>query len=171
VKLVKQSLLLVCALVFAGQVAAEGKIAIINLQQAILNTDEAKERFKLLQESSEYKDYKTRAESLKKEGETLLAELNKNREVMSAEQQETQAKKVQSIKTDLDFQVKRLQQMEGELQQSLVREMGSRVKAVIGELIKVEGIGLLLRGEAALHADSAFNITAKVTDKLNQANQ
>jgi outer membrane protein len=171
VKLVKQSLLLVCALIFAGQVAAEGKVAVISLQQAILNTDEAKERIKLLQESSDYKEHKTRAESLKKDGETLIAELQKNRDVMSAEQQETQAKKINSIKTDLDFQVKRLQQFEGELQQTLVREMGPRVQGVIGELIKVEGIGLLLRAEAALHADSAYNITAKVTDKLNQAQQ
>jgi outer membrane protein len=37
------------------------------------------------------------------------------------------------------------------------------------EIIAAEGIGLLLQRASVIHADAGYSITAKVTDKLNQA--
>jgi outer membrane protein len=63
---------------------------------------------------------------------------------------------------------KKLQQARGEVAQRVMREMSARARDVIGELVKTEGIGLLLNAQAAMHADPGYDISAKVTDKLNQ---
>jgi len=170
VKLLKSSVFALLALLFAGQVLADGKIAIFSAEQAILNTEMAKQRITDLRKTEDYSDKKSAAEKLNKEGEALLVELNKSQDVISAEQREAQARKINTIKADLDHVVKQLQQSEVDLQKTLIREMGPKVNTIVQEIIKVEGIGLLLNAQAAMHADNSFNITAKVTDKLNQAN-
>jgi outer membrane protein len=47
--------------------------------------------------------------------------------------------------------------------------LSPRVQEVLRELIATEGIGLLLQRSSVIHADAGYSITAKVTDKLNQA--
>ena len=45
----------------------------------------------------------------------------------------------------------------------------SKVQEVLRDIIASEGIGLLLQRASVIHADAGYSITAKVTDKLNQA--
>jgi len=170
VKLLKSSVIVIMAMLFATQVLAQGKIAILSVEQAILNTEMAKQRMTELQKTADYADKKAVLDKLQKDGEGLVVELNKSKDVMSAEQRETQLRKINTIKADMEHVAKQLQQVSIELQKSLIREMGPSVNTIVQEIIKVEGIGLLLNAQAAMHADSSFNITAKVTDKLNQAN-
>jgi outer membrane protein len=47
--------------------------------------------------------------------------------------------------------------------------MAPKVQEVLREIIAAEGIGLLLQRASVIHADAGYSITAKVTDKLNQA--
>ncbi|HAN28996.1 MAG TPA: hypothetical protein DCP75_14985, partial [Haliea salexigens] len=61
------------------------------------------------------------------------------------------------------------QQTEQEVGQQLLQEMSPKVQEVLQELISTEGIGLLLQRGSVIHADAGYSITAKVTDKLNQA--
>jgi outer membrane protein len=39
---------------------------------------------------------------------------------------------------------------------------------VLREIIETDQIGLLLQQQAVIHADLGYNITAKVSDKMNQ---
>ena len=47
-------------------------------------------------------------------------------------------------------------------------ELGAKAKAVISDVIKADGIGLLLDSQTAIHADAGYDITAKVTQRLNE---
>lgn len=147
---------------------AEGKVAVLNIEEAIFNTEEAKAQFAALEQTPDFAENKKQAEALKKKYDELVAQFNKNREVMSAEQESEQANRIKQVGTDLDFVVKKLQQSQRELAQRVMREMSERANTVIMDLVKAEGIGLLLNGQAAYYADAGFNINAKVTDKLNQ---
>jgi len=167
-KLMLSTWLLIVCLGASGLVNAQGKIAVLDLQQAILGTEEAKAQIEKLQKTKEYGDNKKDAEKLRKEYENLVEQFNKDREVMSQEQQEEQAKRINSLKDDFEHVAKKLQQSELEVMQRVFQQMAPRAKQVVADLIKVEGIGLLLDAKAALHADVGYSINAKVTDKLNQ---
>ena len=152
-----------------GLAHAQGKIAVLNLQQAIFNTEEAKQQIEKLRQTDEYMENKKEAEGIKKGYDALVEEFSKNRDVMSAEQQAEQAKKIQSKQADFEHVAKKLQQSEVELSQKIFQQMLPKAQKVLADLIKIEGIGLLLDSKAALHAEVGYSIDAKVTDKLNQA--
>lgn len=151
--------------------AAQGKIAVLSIAEAIINTDHAQGRIKALRDSADYTKEKNEFDELKKEGQALLEKFKREKDVMSAEQQAELNKKVQLKREDLEHVARKLQEREKALQQSLMMEMAPKARAIVEELIKTEGIGLLLDQQAAMHADSSYNITPKVTDKLNQSEQ
>jgi len=156
---------------FSASAMAQGKIAILNLEEAIFQTEAAKAQIEALRQTADFMKNRKEAEELRKQYEDIAAEFQKNRDVMSAEQQQEQARKVQDIQTDLEFIAKKLQASEREVAQKIMREMVPKANTVVAELIKVEGIGLLLNAQAALHADAGYSIDAKVTEKLNQLAQ
>ena len=147
---------------------AQGKIAVLDIERAIFNTEEAKTQLTALEKSPDFTKNLKDAEDLKKRYDEAAEQFNKNRDVLSAEQAAEQQKKIQDLGTDLQFVAKKLQQARGEVAQRVMREMSARARDVIGELVKTEGIGLLLNAQAAMHADPGYDISAKVTDKLNQ---
>ncbi|MEP6162455.1 MAG: OmpH family outer membrane protein [Halieaceae bacterium] len=148
--------------------AAQGRIAVVNLEEAILQTDEAQARLNGLREADDYKADKTELDRLQTEREELIKEVQNDLAVMSAEQQQAARKRLASKNADLEHVLRKLQQSEQELGQQLLAEMTPKVQAVLRDLIQSEGIGLLIQRSAVIHADNGFSITAKVTDKLNQ---
>ena len=147
---------------------AQGRIAVVNLEEAILQTDEAQKRLTGLRETEDYKADKAELDKLTTEREELIKEVQNDLAVMSAEQQQQARKRLASKNADLEHVLRKLQQAEQQLGQELLREMTPKVQAVLRELIQSEGIGLLLQQTAVIHADNGFSVTAKVTDKLNQ---
>ena len=165
-----RALVLACALtVLPGVALAQGRVAVLNIEEAIFNTEEAKAQFNALRQTPDYTKNKKEAEEIKKQYDTLAEQFNKNREVMSAEQQAEQGKKLQELRTDLEFVVKKLQQSERDVATRLMREMAPKANTVVGDLVKSEGIGLLLNSQAALYFEPSYSLSAKVTEKLNQA--
>lgn len=152
----------------SGAALAQGKVAVLNLEEAVFNTEEAKSQLSALRQTPDYTKNKKEAEELKKQYEQLAEQFNKNREVMSAEQEAEQTRKIKEVGQDLEFVVKKLQQSEREVAGRIMREMMPRANTVVMDLVKAEGIGLLINSQAALYAESGYNLSAKVTDKLNQ---
>ncbi len=147
---------------------AQGKIAVVNLQEAILQTDLAQKRLSEVRSQSDYKADKAEFEKLKGEFEELAKKFQKDAAVMSQEQQVAARKKLASKQADLEHVTGKLQQAEQQAGQGLLQEMSPKVQKVLRELITAEGIGLLLQQQAVIHADAGYSITSKVTDKLNQ---
>jgi outer membrane protein len=166
-KLIKFTLLAVtlCASMAA---TAEGKIAVLNAQQAIINTELAQNRLKALRNEAGYADNRKELDELGKSYQDTVAQIQKDAAVMSNEQKQAEAKKIQEKRADIEHVQRKLQTAEQELLQAVAQEMAPKLQQVVSELIASEGIGLLLNQQAAMHADSSFSITAKVTDKLNQ---
>lgn len=169
-KLIKVLALSLVALVMAHTAVAQERIAVVDIQTAILSTDLAQERIKAVQASADYKKHKKQAEGLSAELEELSKKFQKNASVMGQEQQIAQAEAIQSKRKELEFAIGQLRAKEQKAIQGVVRQFESKIQAILQELIKAESIGLLLNSQAAVHVDNAFNITAKVTDKLNKAN-
>lgn len=147
---------------------AQGKIAVVDLQEAILQTDQAQKRLADVRDQDDYKADKAEFDRLKKEFDEIVKTFQKDAAVMSQEQQLAARKKLASKQADLEHVTKKLQQAEQGAGQNLLQEMAPRVQEVLRELIAAEGIGLLLQRASVIHADAGYSITAKVTDKLNQ---
>ncbi len=147
---------------------AQGKIAVVDLQEAILQTDLAQKRMAEARNEEDYKADKAEFDRLKKEFDELVKSFQKDAAVMSQEQQLAARKKLQSKQADLEHVTGKLRQAEQVAGQALLQEMSPLVEEVLRELVATEGIGLLLQRGSVIHADAGYSITAKVTDKLNQ---
>ena len=147
---------------------AQGKIAVVNLQEAILQTDEAQKRLDAVRNEEDYKADKAEFDRLKEEFDELVKGFQKDAAVMSQEQQVSARQKLASKQADLEHVTGKLQKAEQAAGQALLQEMSPKVQEVLRELIATEGIGLLLQRASVIHADAGYSITAKVTDKLNQ---
>lgn len=147
---------------------AQGKIAVVNLQEAILQTDEAQKRLDAVRNEEDYKADKAEFDRLKEEFDELVKGFQKDAAVMSQEQQVSARQKLASKQADLEHVTGKLQKAEQAAGQGLLQEMSPKVQEVLRELIATEGIGLLLQRASVIHADAGYSITAKVTDKLNQ---
>jgi len=147
--------------------AAE-KIAVVDLQEAILQTDIAQKRLAEVRSQDDYKTDKAEFDRLKKEFDELVQKFQKDAAVMSQEQQAAARQKLASKQADLEHVTGKLQQAEQGAGQALLQELAPRVQEVLREIISSEGIGLLLQRGAVIHADPSYSITAQVTDKLNQ---
>jgi outer membrane protein len=148
--------------------SAQGRIAVVNLEEAILQTDVAQARLNGLRTQPDYTADKAELDKLQVEREALIKELQNDLAVMSAEQQQAARKRMASKNADLEHVLRKLQKSEQELGQALLQEMTPKVQLVLRDLIQSEGIGLLLQQSSVIHADNGYSITAKVTDKLNQ---
>jgi outer membrane protein len=162
------SLLAVLALLVPSAVFAQGKIAVVNLQEAILQSDAAQQRLAQVRNEESYKADKSEFDRLQEELNSLVQEFQKDAAVMSQEQQLSARKRLASKQADLEHVAGKLQQAEQQTGQALLQEMSPMVQEVLRELIATEGIGLLLQRSSIIHADPGYSITAKVTDKLNQ---
>ncbi|MEZ5571904.1 MAG: OmpH family outer membrane protein [Halioglobus sp.] len=144
------------------------KIAVVDVQGAILQTDYAQKRLGEVRDQEDYKKNKAEYDRLKNEGEALLKTFQKDAAVMSQDQKVAAQQKLTSMQEDLDHVTSKLQQAEQTVGQALLQEMAPKVQDVLREIIEKEGIGLLLQRNAVIHAEPSYSITAKVTDKLNQ---
>lgn len=145
------------------------KIAVVDVQAAILQTDIAQKRIAEVRGQEEYKKNKAEYDRLQTEGEALLKQYQKDAAVMSQEQKAAAEKKLNSMQEDLDHVTSKLQQAEQTAGQALLQELAPKVQEVLREIIEQDGIGLLLQRNSVIHAEASYKITDKVTDKLNQS--
>ena len=162
-------LILLAAVMMPALAHAEGKIAVLNVQEAIMNTDAAKKSINAWKTNAEIAENIKQLDALKADYQKAVKKLQKDAAVMSAERQQEEGKKIQSKMADIEHVARKLQSAEKELVQGLMQQQAPALQKVVTEMIQAEGIGLLLDKKAVMHVDSSFSITAKVTDKMNQA--
>lgn len=162
-------LIAVVALTLPALGWAQGKIAVVDLQEAILQSDAAQQALEAVRNQRDYSEDKNEFDRIQNELEALVTEFQKDAAVMSQEQQVAARKRLASKQADLEHVTGKLQQAEQQAGQAILRQMADEVQEILRDLIQSEGIGLLLQRQAVIHADPGYSITAKVTDRLNQA--
>lgn len=162
-------LIAVVALTLPALGWAQGKIAVVDLQEAILQSDAAQQALEAVRNQRDYSEDKNEFDRIQSELEALVTEFQKDAAVMSQEQQVAVRKRLASKQADLEHVTGKLQQAEQQAGQAILQEMADEVQEILRDLIQSEGIGLLLQRQAVIHADPGYSITAKVTDRLNQA--
>ncbi|GAA4096288.1 OmpH family outer membrane protein [Zhongshania borealis] len=154
---------------WACGVAAEGRIAVFDVEAAVLNTDMAKKRLTDMRNQAEYKKNVSELESLKKKYDKVVEQFQKDFDILSAEQRQATKNKIDAARADGEHIARKIESANQQEAQSILQELGPKLQAILPQLVKDENIGLLLPRKAVLHADSSYDITAKVADKLNNA--
>ncbi|WP_372861219.1 OmpH family outer membrane protein [Spongiibacter sp.] len=160
---------LMLAMAWGSVALAQGRIAVFDLEAAVLNTDVAKQRLNALRNQKEFKNNLSELETVRKDYEKLVEKLQKDIEILSAEQRQLAKNKIDSKRADGEHLARKIEAAQQQEVQTIMKEIGPKLQKLLPEIIKEENIGLLLPAKAVMHADAGYNITAKVADKLNQA--
>lgn len=166
-KLTKVSLF-VLALALPSLGWAQAKVAVVNIQEAVLQTDLAQKRLEELNNKADYKADKAEADRLKKEFDGLVSKFQKDAAVMSEEQKVAARQSLTSKQGDLEHVMKKLQQWNQTAVQSLAQELGSKIEEAVRDVVTSEKIDILLPRASVAYLNPEYSITSKVTNKLNQ---
>jgi len=163
---VKKLGVLVALLLSAGSAWAELNIAVVNVQRAIGESDEAKALVKKLED--ELQSEQSSIRQLNADITQLQEKLVKDGEVMSNDEKRKLQKEIEDKQIDYQFQVNKLQKTVNDRQQEIVQQMAPKLDAVLTDLIKSEKYDLVLHRQNVVYADGKLDITGLVTQKLNE---
>lgn len=155
--------------IWAGSAMAQGRIAVLDLDAAVMNTELAKSRINALRNQSEFKTNVQELEALKKDFDKMVQQFQKDMDVLSNEQKVARKNKIDAARGDAEHIARKLEAAQKQEMQSIMQEIGPVLQKVLPQVIKEENIGLLLPRQQVMHVEAGYDITAKVADKLNQA--
>jgi len=150
----------------APSVLAEVKIAVVDVQGAILQSEEAKRLLQQIQ--TEFKTEEDEIREIQSEAAAMLQRLQKDAEVMSDVEKRRIQQQIESRNNDFVYLRQKLQRQIEERQQELFAGIDGKVQKAIEALVKSDDYDLILPRQAALYVNEIYNITRKVTEKLNE---
>ena len=144
---------------------AEVKVAVVDVQQAILASEEAKRLLTQIQE--EFKSDEQRIRDIQSDAAALLERAQKDAEVMSESQKSKLQQEIEGKNNDFVYHRQRLQKSIENRQAELFAGIDEKVKRAIEALVLDEDYDLILPRQAALYAGDLYDVTRKVTERLN----
>jgi outer membrane protein len=142
------------------------KIAVLDMSTALMNSEVAKVVNDELQQETSGDQEKVR--SLATQAQTLQEQIQQDGEVMSEAEQRRIVGELQELQNQYQFLVQKIQTLINERQQQFQQSYAPNLVQAITEVVEEDGYDIVFRAEAALHYGNAINITARVTEKLNQ---
>ena len=154
-----------CALAAAGA-AAELKIAVLNVQRALGDSEEAQALQDEIQQDLE-KD-RDELQALGEEIQALQEQLEKDAEILGDEEKRRINKDIEDKGLDFEFGANKLQKELQDRQQEILRQMAPKLDAVLKDLIEIEGYDVVLQRSGLLYVNTKHDVTRKITEKLNE---
>ena len=148
---------------------SDSKIAVLDLQRAVLQTDMAQQRLSAMEQNEDYTALVARIESLTADLQNFQQDAEKNAMTWSEEKRAEKQEEAQTLRQNYQGAMQTLQRERQRVVQSIIQSMGETTESVIGQIIEAEKISLLLDSQNVFHAAQAHDITDKVTELLNQA--
>lgn len=153
-------------LLSTGAAAAELKIAVLDTQRALIESEEAQQLLRNAQ--SELEGEQQQVNTLGAEIMALQEKMQKDAEVMSPAEARRRQKELEDKQLDYQFRANRLQKEVQDRRQELLQQMAPKIDAVLQDLIELEGYDVIMQRNSLLYANSKHDITRKVTEKLNE---
>lgn len=145
---------------------AQLNIAVVNTVQAIQQSEEAQAFTENLQQ--ELAPEQTELQGLQQELADLRQRVQDEGDVMSADEQRKVARDIENKQIDLEFRAQKLQKDVQDRQQELIQVMGPKVQAIVNDMVEVERYDLVFERSNVGYVNPRHDITAKVTEKLNE---
>ncbi|HET7753918.1 MAG TPA: OmpH family outer membrane protein [Anaeromyxobacteraceae bacterium] len=145
--------------------AAENKVGVVNLQEALNSVEEGKTAKAQLKKEFESKQkvITEREEEIRK----LQGDFQKQQSVMNEEtrnqRQEEIARKAQDLQTTYVTLQKELQDRERDLTRGIFEKMA----VIVREIATADGFSVVVDGQAVMYADPSFDVTNELVRKYN----
>ena len=141
-------------------------IGIINLEQALFNTDAAR----TLEEStrSEFAADESRLEQLNTELRAIIERAQRDESIMSESELRALNSEAEEKQVQMRLISERLQGAWQQRQQQFIDGMRERLGQAIEAVVQEGSYDLVLNAEAVAFFNNSYNITALVTAKLNE---
>lgn len=161
--------ILVASLAFVASVAmAEGnKVAVVDMERALFQSDGAKASFKQVED--QFGDDIEKIKQLEKEMVAIQEKLQKDGAIMSDDEQRKMRNEIKEKQSEFQFFAGKLQEAEKQWRQQFFRASLPRVQEILKSIIDEEKIDLVLNGQAVIHASVDLDLTKKLLLKLNEA--
>ncbi|MBV1915378.1 MAG: OmpH family outer membrane protein [Pseudomonadales bacterium] len=153
-------------LLVANTAFAELKVAVLDVQKAILESTEAKQFITNLQ-----KEIAPDADKLKKiesEAKKMQARLAKDGAIMSESERKKLTESIEEKGVNYKYLVSKLQNKQKQKQQELLRMMNPKVEAAIKVILDENKYDLVLQRQALIYSNPELDISAKLTEMLNK---
>lgn len=155
------------ALVFLPGVAlAEGKIAVIDINQALGETEEVKSRSQEMQ--TDLKDETEKMQKLYDDISQIEQRMQKESMTMSQKEKQDLQDKRQSKMIEFRSLQQMVEKRRKQGSQEIMQAMQPKVMDAVSEVAQAEGYDLVVVKEAVLFNNPGMDITNLVTKKLNQ---
>ena len=145
---------------------APQKVAVLDMAAALFNSDKAKEVDEQLK--AETTDDEQKIRGLADQGRTLQEKMQKDGAVMSDADKRKTEEQLQEINVQYQFLLQKVQNLVNERRQQFQQTYAPNLVQAIQAVVEEDNYDMVLRAEAVLHYSNAYDITAKVTEKLNR---
>lgn len=142
------------------------KVAVIDMAAALFNSDKAKAIDQEIQKQTTEDQTKIRA--LADEGKKLQDKVKKDEATMSDDDKRKAAEKLQEIGVQYQYLVEKVQKLVQDRRQQFQETYAANLVQAITEVVQEENYDIVFRAEAVLHYRTGYDITARVTEKLNK---
>jgi outer membrane protein len=169
VRLAKSILtIVVLSLGFLGSTTAmaEVKIAFVDVDRAVASSEAAKKL--LMQLQGEFSTDEDTIKSIQTDAAALLQRLQKDGEVMSEDEKRRLQQEIESLNNDFVYQRQKLQKEVAARQGELFAGTEVKVRNAIEELVLENDYDMILPRATALYVGELYDVTRKVTEKLNE---
>ena len=153
--------------VVAGAQAADTKIAIVDMERALFQSEGAKNSFKQVEE--QFGDDLVKIKNLEKGIKDDQQKLQKDGAIMSDDEQRKIRNNIKENQSEFQFYAGKLQQAETQWRQQFFRANLPRIQEILKKLIEEEKVDMVLNGQAVIHVTPELDLTKKLLIKLNEA--
>lgn len=154
------------ALGFAPLAGAELKIAVVDVQAAIGQTQEAQAFLEKVQESLEADLERIR--ELTAQRAEIEEKVQRDGEVMGEEERTRLSEDYERITSDLQYRTDTYQKAVNRRRNELFQKMGPGVQAALDDLVKLEAYDMVLPRNTVIYVNPKHDITRKVTEVLDK---
>lgn len=154
------------SLALAPTAAAELKVAVVDAEGAIGQSEEAKQFIEALQQQLAPQQEEIKA--LQTQIQEAQQRITDEGDVMSETERRSVAKDLENMRIDLDFRAKKYQKEAEDGQAEFFQGMAPKFRIIINDLIELERYDFVFGRGTVLFANMRHDITAKVTEKLNE---
>lgn len=147
--------------------SVSGKIAVVDARIAIYSSNAAQSALKAFEESADFMSLKAKYESSSADFQAMAKEAETKRLTWSPEELAEHQKKMSYVKADAELAIQKITSEQKQLEQKVLQDLAPLVEQALQEIVKEEGISVLLRAESVLLASPDTSITAKVADRID----
>lgn len=158
-------LLALTTLLFSSAVLAETKIAVVDLREAIMQSDEARLKYEKLKASLSQEE--ADAIALRNQIQKMDEKRQKDAAVMGQGELRKLEKDIEDKKIELNFKGQKLQKSGKDATQELLASMAPKVERALAALVEEKKYDLVLHREAAPWSDPKLDITKELIQKIN----